>query len=176
MHEFAQVLRKSHQVEKVLVVDVETMRCIPATVSNVTLSGCRLCSEDISKLSKNIGIRVADCTKLIRAQILSITPPYAFARLEGEREIDLVDNRTEQRTAVNMKMKITGPDGRISASGRVVNAGKNGCRIEADGLSALQGRVHLQLARFDKPMEAEIVWREGNTAGLRLIWAKAGDV
>ncbi|WP_299817208.1 PilZ domain-containing protein [uncultured Roseibium sp.] len=168
-HGLTHLQDKPDAEEEALVVDFDNLAVINAVVSNVSEWGCRLTSVDISELYKNIGIRAGDTGKLVKAQVTSIRGNDA-AVLFPKTEKIVTDKRREKRNNVNIPVKVADLEGITEISGLIVDAGKNGCRISAQGLAALPEEVVLSIGKMERPVVAEFAWRTASTAGLRLLW------
>ncbi|MHA7777603.1 PilZ domain-containing protein [Roseibium sp. M-1] len=155
--------------EEVLVVDFDTLSVINAVVSNVSEWGFRLTSVDIGELYKNIGVRTKDAGKLIKAHVTSVKGNDA-AVVFAKNERSVSDKRREKRNNVSISVKIADMDGITEITGVIVDAGKNGVRVTAKGLTALPEEVLLTMKKFDRPVVAEFAWRNETSAGLRLLW------
>jgi hypothetical protein len=155
--------------DDVLVVDFDTLSVIDAVASNVSKWGLRLSSPEIHELYKNIGIRTKDAAKLIKAQITSVKGEDA-AVVFCKNDTPVSDKRREKRNDVSFAVKIADLDGITEITGTIVDAAKNGCRVEAKGLTALPEEVLLTMRKFDRPVVAEFAWRNETSAGLRLLW------
>lgn len=155
--------------EEVVVVDFDNLAAIHATVSNVSEWGCRLVSVDIGRLYKNIGIWPKESDTLVKAHVTSVKANDA-AVVFAKAEKSVSDKRREKRNNVSISVKIADLDGITEISGTIIDAGKNGCRILAKGLTALPEEVVLTMNKFDKPVVAEFAWRNETSAGLRLLW------
>ena len=155
--------------EEVLVVDFDTLSIINAVVSNVSEWGFRLTSVNIGELYKNIGVRPRDAGKLIKAHVTSVKGNDASV-VFAKNEKSVSDRRREKRNNVSIPVKIADFDGITEITGVIVDAGKNGVRVTAKGLTALPEEVLLTLKKFDKPVVAEFAWRNETSAGLRLLW------
>ncbi|MEE4011867.1 PilZ domain-containing protein [Roseibium sp. FZY0029] len=155
--------------EEVLVVDFDNLSVINAVASNVSEWGFRLTSPDVGELYKNIGVRPKDANKLLRAHVTSVKGNDA-AVVFSKSEKTVSDKRREKRNNVSIPVKIADFDGITEISGTIVDAGKNGCRITAKGLTALPDEVLLTMKKFDRAVVAEFAWRNDTSAGLRLLW------
>ncbi|PVB61763.1 PilZ domain-containing protein [Labrenzia sp. 011] len=155
--------------EEALVVDLDNLAIVNAVVSNVSEWGCRLTSVDITQLYKNIGIRVGDTGKLVKALVTSIRGNDA-AVVFAKNDKMVTDKRREKRNNVSIPVKIADLEGITEISGVIVDAGKNGCRISAKGLSALPEEVVLSIGKMERPVVGEFAWRTASSAGLRLLW------
>jgi len=155
--------------EEVVVVDFDNLSVIHATVSNVSEWGCRLVSVDIARLYKNIGIWPKEADTLVKAHVTSVKDRDA-AVVFAKNEMSIADKRREKRNNVSIPVKIADLDGLTEIAGTIIDAGKNGCRISAKGLTALPEEVILTMNKFDRPVVAEFAWRNETSAGLRLLW------
>lgn len=164
-------LRKSKDdVKEVLVIDFDQLTCVPATISNMNDWGCRLTSDRISELHKNIGIRIEDAGHLVRGQITAIRKKDA-AVVFPDTNNSVADLRREKRSTVDIPVKISNKAGSIKLSGKIVDAAPNGCRIQASGMDEFpDDEVLLGIPQFDKPILGEVVWTNKTGCGLRLIW------
>ncbi|WP_157139692.1 PilZ domain-containing protein [Roseibium aggregatum] len=169
LHGLAHLLDQPDAEEEVLVVDFDNLSVINAVASNVSEWGFRLTSPDIGELYKNIGIRPKDAAKLFKAHVTSVKGSDA-AVVFSKNETSVSDKRREKRNNVSIPVKIADFDGITEISGTIVDAGKNGCRITAKGLTALPEEVLLTMRKFDRAVVAEFAWRNDTSAGLRLLW------
>jgi len=155
--------------EDVLVVDLDTLSVINAVISNVNEWGCCLVAPQVNELYKNIGIRAGDAGKLVKAHVTSVKNDYA-AVVFAKNEKATNNKRREKRNSVSIPVKVADLEGITEITGKIIDAGKNGCRIVAEGLTALPEEVVLSMAKFDRPVVAEFAWRNESSAGLRLLW------
>ncbi len=172
MHGLAHLLDHDDKSENVLVIDFDNLTCIKAVVSNVSEWGCRLSSQDVGELHKNIGIRVGENGNLTKAQITAVKGTNAsvvFPKNDGK----ITDKRRERRNTVSIPVTIADKDGKSEITGTIVDAGPNGCRIVANGLGEFPDEVMLNIKKFGKPVLAEFAWRREGAAGLRLHWDTA---
>ncbi|WP_208977895.1 hypothetical protein [Labrenzia sp. 011] len=168
-HGLAHLQDQPGREEEALVVDLDNLAIVNAVVSNVSEWGCRLTSVDITQLYKNIGIRVGDTGKLVKALVTSIRGNDA-AVVFAKNDKMVTDKRREKRNNVSIPVKIADLEGITEISGVIVDAGKNGCRISAKGLSALPEEVVLSIGKMERPVVGEFAWRTASSAGLRLLW------
>ena len=166
---FAHLLDQPDAEEEVLVVDFDNLFVINAVLSNVSDWGCRLTSVDIKDLYKTIGIKGLNASKLVKAQVTSVKGNDA-AVVFMKNEASVTDKRRETRNTVKIPVKIADLEGITEISGTIVDAGNNGCRVKAQGLTALPEEVLLTMKKFDKPVVAEFAWRNETSAGFRLLW------
>lgn len=155
--------------EEALVVDFDNLAVISAVISNVSEWGCRLTSENIHELYKNIGIRPGEADRLVKAQVTSVKGNDAAVVFPKSDKI-VTDKRREKRNNVSIPVKIADLEGITEISGTIVDAGNNGCRVTAKGLAALPGEVLLTMKKFERPVVAEFAWRNETSAGMRLLW------
>lgn len=167
--DLAHLLDQPGAEEQVLVVDFDTLAVIEAVISNVNQWGCRLASGQVKDLYKNIGIRAEGSTKLVKALVTSVKKDFAVV-VFTKSETAVTDKRREKRNNVNITVKIADLEGITEITGTIVDAGNNGCRITADGLTALPEEVVLTMRKFERPVVAEFAWRNESSAGLRLLW------
>jgi hypothetical protein len=154
---------------EVLVIDFDNLTCVKAVVSNVSQWGCRLTSDEIYEIRKNIGIRLNENSKLVKATVTAVKGQDASV-VFPKQEAKIQDKRRERRNKVSIPVKISDREGITEISGTVTDAGQNGCRVNAKGLSSLPEEVTLNMRSFDKPVLGEFVWRNETSAGVRLIW------
>lgn len=170
MHGLAHIQDQEDVKEEVLVIDFDNLACIKATASNVSEWGCKLIADDVNELRKNIGIRVGNTGKLTKAQVTAVKGNEAVVVFPQGETGTVQDKRRERRNKVSIPVKIADKDGITEISGTIVDAGQNGCRVTAKGLKSLPEEVMLTIKKFDKPVLGEFVWRNDNSAGLRLVW------
>lgn len=155
--------------EEVLVIDFEKLSAVNAVVSNVSQWGCRLTSPDIKELFKNVGILPRDASIMVKAQVTSVKGNDA-AVIFPKNEARLSEQRREKRNNVDIPVTIADQEGITEISGKIIDAGNNGCKIAAKGLSALPEMVLLNMKSFEHPVPAEFAWRTDGVAGLRILW------
>ena len=168
-HGLSHLLDQPDAEEEVLVVDFDNLSVINAVASNISEWGFRLTSPDIVELYKNIGVRPKDASKLVKAHVTSVKGNDA-AVVFAKSENSVSDKRREKRNNVSIPVTIADFDGITEISGTIVDAGKNGCRITARGLTALPEEVLLTMKKFERPVVAEFAWRNDTSAGMRLLW------
>lgn len=169
-HAFAHLQDDPDAEEEVLVVDFDNLSVINAVVSNVSQWGCKLTSVDVSELYKSIGVRPKDAGKLVKAHVTSVKGHDAAVVFTKNDEKSVADKRREKRSNVSLPVKIADLEGITEITGTIVDAGNNGCRIVAKGLTALPEEVLLTMKQFERPVVAEFAWRNDSSAGLRLRW------
>ncbi|MBO6510363.1 MAG: PilZ domain-containing protein [Roseibium sp.] len=168
-HPFEHLMDQPGAEEPVLVVDLDNLAVIDAVLCNVNEWGCGIKSADAKDLYKNIGIRTEGARKLIKAQITSVKGENA-AVVFLKAEASVADKRREKRNDVSLPVKISDLEGLTEITGKIVDAGKNGCRIKAEGLTSLPEEVVLTMNKVQRPVIAEFAWRNETFAGLRLLW------
>jgi len=155
--------------EEVVAVDFDNLSVIHATVSNVSEWGCLMTSVDIGVVYKNIGIWPKNADKLVKAHVTAVKGTEATV-IFAKNEKTASNKRREKRNNVNIAVKIADLDGITEITGKIVDAGNNGVRVTAKGLTALPEEVLLTMKKFDRPVVAEFAWRDEKSAGLRLLW------
>lgn len=168
-HDLAHLQGISDVREEVQVVDFDTLAIIDAVVTNVNEWGCCVTSEHVEELYKNIGIRLSGSRKLSKAHVTSVKGNDA-AVVFSSSESSVSDKRREKRNDVKIPVTIADLEGISEITGVIVDAAKNGCRVKAEGLTAMPDEVLLTMNKFDKPVVAEFAWRNDRSAGLRLLW------
>lgn len=155
--------------EDVQVVDFDTLAIIEAVITNVNEWGCKVTSDHVEDLYKNIGIRFSGARKLSKAQVTSVKGNDASVVFVTS-ESKVSDKRREKRNDVKIPVKIADLEGITEIEGTIVDAAKNGCKVKANGLTALPEEVLLTMNKFNKPVVAEFAWRNDKSAGMRLLW------
>lgn len=155
--------------ENVQVVDFDTFAIIDAVIANVNEWGCKVTSEHVEDLYKNIGIRFSGARKLSKAQVTSVKGNDASVVFVTS-ESKVSDKRRERRNDVKIPVTIADLEGITELEGTIVDAAKNGCKVKANGLTALPEEVLLTMQKFNRPVVAEFAWRNDKSAGLRLLW------
>lgn len=168
-HDLAHLQENPDARENVLVVDFDTLAIIEGVVSNVSEWGCCVTSEHVGELYKSVGIRLEGSRKLSRAHVTSVKGNDA-AVVFSTSESSVTDKRREKRNDVKIPVTIADLEGITEITGIIVDAAKNGCKVKAEGLTALPEEVLLSMKKFDKPVVAEFAWRNDKSAGLRLLW------
>eukprot|EP00903_Cladosiphon_okamuranus_P001904 g1902.t1 len=168
-HGFAHLQDQPGAEEEVVVMDFDNLSVLHGTVSNVSEWGCRLTSVDVSRLYKNVGIWPKDADTLVKAQVTSVKGNDA-AVVFAKNEKSVSDKRREKRNNVSIPVKIADLEGITEIEGKIVDAGNNGVRIAAKGLTSMPEEVLLTMKKFDRPVVAEFAWRNETSAGLRLLW------
>ncbi|ADZ71768.1 PilZ domain-containing protein [Polymorphum gilvum] len=159
----------STAVVSVLVIDLERLRCIEASASRFSESGCRIQSNRIGELHDTIGLRVDGLDQMIKARITSFCGQEADVAFEfGEGKN--VDKRKERRIKVIIPARVTDRSGEKRVCCVISDASKSGCRIEGEGLHALPDDILITIEAFDIPIRGRIVWRKVDCAGVRLMW------
>lgn len=171
-----EALREQEQIgEAVIVVDLENLSCVEATVSNVSEWGCCLTGQHVNELRKNIGIRTANQIKLVRGQVTAVKGTEASIVFPKDKA-EVHDKRRERRNTVKIPVIICDRGGVTEIKGTIIDAGPNGCKIVAKDLSSLPEEVMLKISKFEKPVNGEFAWRNEHGAGVRLVWEDAGEM
>ena len=158
--------------EDVQVVDFDTLAIIDAVISNVNEWGCKVTSEHVEELYKNIGIRFSGARKLSKAQVTSVKGNDA-AVVFVDSESKVCDKRREKRNDVKIPVKIADLEGITEIEATIVDAAKNGCKVKAIGLTALPEEVLLTMQKFNKPVVAAV---NGICCGGGLELALSADI
>ncbi|WP_430513143.1 PilZ domain-containing protein [Pannonibacter phragmitetus] len=153
----------------VLAIDVERLTCLPVTVTNLTQWGCVLTSPDIKLLQKNIALRFGDEKSLRAATVTSINGEDATIVFSGVQN-EAASQRAEARRAVSIQVVLTDPDRTRRVTGRIVDAARSGCRVQAAGVKHLGKTIHLRVLGMPRAIVAEVMWCDDEAAGLRLNW------
>lgn len=153
----------------VLAIDIERLTCIPVKVSNLTQWGCLISSPDIKLLQKNIGLRFGDEKSLRSATVTSIAGEDATIVFNGVQS-DAASKRAEARRAVSIQVVLTDPERTRRVTGRIVDAARSGCRVQAAGVKHLGKTIHLRVLGMPRAIVAEVMWCDDEAAGLRLNW------
>ncbi|MBA4206537.1 MAG: PilZ domain-containing protein [Polymorphum sp.] len=165
----AKLTSDTQAAQTVLAIDIERLTCIPASISNLTQWGCLLSSPDITLLQKNIALRFSDEKSLRAATVTSINGNDAtivFAGVAGDAE----SQRKEARRAVSIQVVLTDPERTRRVTGRIVDAARSGCRVQAAGVKHLGKTIHLRVLGMPRAIVAEVMWCDDEGAGLRLNW------
>lgn len=155
--------------ETVLALDVERLTCIPVKVRNLTQWGCVLSSPDIQLLQKNVALRFGDEKTLRAATVTSINGEDATIVFAGAKA-DASSLRKEARRAVSIQVVMTDPDRTRRVMGKIVDAARSGCRVQATGVKHLGKTIHLRVLGMPRAIVAEVMWCDDEAAGLRLNW------
>jgi F420-0:gamma-glutamyl ligase-like protein len=153
----------------VLALDVEKLTCIPVKVSNLTQWGCLLSSPDIQLLQKNVALRFGDEKTLRAATVTSVNGEDATIVFAGVKA-DASSLRKEARRAVSIQVVMTDPDRTRRVMGKIVDAARSGCRVQAAGMKHLGKTIHLRVLGMPRAIVAEVMWCDDEAAGLRLNW------
>ncbi|SUA99964.1 Uncharacterised protein [Pannonibacter phragmitetus] len=153
----------------ILAIDVERLTCIPVTVANLTQWGCVLTSPDIKLLQKNIALRFGDEKSLRAATVTSINGDDATIVFAGVQN-EAASQRAEARRAVSIQVVLTDPERTRRVTGRIVDAARSGCRVQAPGVKHLGKTIHLRVLGMPRAIVAEVMWCDDEAAGLRLNW------
>ena len=170
-HCLSHLLGQPEATAEVLVVDFDNLACVPAVASNISEWGCSLTSDSAGELRKNIGIKIENQLRFTRATVTSVKGTVAsvlFPKQEEHQEMQ--EKRRERRNKVSIPAVISDREGVTEISGTIVDAGANGCRISAQGLTSLPEEIMLKMEEFEKPVLGEFAWRKDNVGGIRLIW------
>ena len=170
MDALAQLKSMAGSSVDVLVVDFDRLSCISAKLTNLNDWGCRLTSDNISVLHKNIGIRIGEANEFVKAQVTAVRKKDAAVVFPATNN-KVTELRREKRSDVDIPVEISDKSGKLKVKGKIVNAAPNGCRVQAVGMEAFtDDDVILSLEKFEKPIIGEIAWRNKSGCGLRLIW------
>jgi len=152
-----------------LVVDLADMSCFEATARGLNRKGCRIVSDKVDLMKKEIGLRLAGFDKLLRGQVIA----YGDNEAEVSFQVESVpggEQRREIRRPVLITCNVCGRTNTVSLKCRIVDASKSGCRLEGDKLDRLPRDIDIFIPALDLPIAARIVWRRDDQAGVRLNW------
>lgn len=158
--------------EDVLIIDLGSLYCCEATVVDFNENGCRLSSAEVGRFTDAVAIRQRDSDKVIRGwvrAVLNDTVEISFTK----EEVLGQEKRKEARRAVHIPAKISARGGNRFIACVISNAGRSGCRVEAEGLTRLPDSISIHIPALDLPVPGEIVWRQAGSAGIRLDWSFA---
>jgi len=155
--------------EEVVVMEFDNLAVVNASVSEVSGWGCGLTTVEVARVYKKGRIWPKEDDTLVKAHGTSVKGSEA-AVVFAKNEKAVSDKRREKRNNVSIPVKIADLEGITEIQGKIVDAGNNGVRITAKGLTALPEEVLLTMKKFDKPVVAEFAWRNETSAGLRLLW------
>ena len=80
------------------------------------------------------------------------------------------DRRTGNRNTVDLTAQVSRGDGAEPIDCVVHNTCLTGCMIVSEEIEKLDGSsIHLQISGFPDPVAGRVVWRDGKSAGVRLI-------
>lgn len=157
-------------MEPVIAIDLESLNCIEVTVDNRSEWGCRISSPQISNLRKNIALRLDGDVKMTKATITAVNSSDATIVFVVEEQ-SYEDQRAERRNAVSIPVIVSDSNDENEVEARIIDAGRNGCRLMGENMDQLPDNVILRVEKFKQPMAGEIVWRTKDMAGVRLNWA-----
>ncbi|NVK34850.1 MAG: PilZ domain-containing protein [Rhodobacteraceae bacterium] len=153
----------------VLIIDLSTLYCCEATILDFGEDFCRVRSSEVMRFNDSVALRQRDSEKLIRGWVKSVMKDT----LEISFKFDATpaqEKRKEARRPVHIPAKISSSGGNRLVSCVISNAGRSGCRVEADGLTQLTDSINLHIPAFDMPISGQIVWRSVGSAGIKLDW------
>jgi len=153
----------------VVAVDLEQLHCIEVTVDNRSEWGCRISSPDIGNLRKSIALKLDDDVKMTKATITAVNGSEATIVFAVE-EKNYEDQRSERRNTVSIPVIVSDSNDANEVEARIIDAGRNGCRLMGDNMDQLPEEVILRVEKFKQPMAGQIVWRTKDMAGVRLNW------
>lgn len=152
-----------------LVVDLADMSCFEASALDLTDKGCWIVSDKVDLLKEEVGLRLDGYDKLVRGTVIAFGDNEArisFSVLNTEPG----EKRREIRRPVWISTVVCGKTSPFIVKGRIVDASKSGCRLEADNLERLPQDVEISIPGLDLPIAAKIVWRKNGQAGVQLNW------
>ncbi|MBD8891386.1 PilZ domain-containing protein [Roseibium litorale] len=153
----------------VLVVDLESLKCVQALAVNFSDWGCKLLGPELGILNKNIGIRLEDDEEFVRGRVTGRKPDYATVVFDQE-ENGSRDKRREKRYPVTVPATLTDLSRKQSFPCTITNASRSGCRVDGQGLRDLPPDVLLCVDSFGAPVVGQVMWKNPTSAGLILNW------
>lgn len=153
----------------VLVVDLEGLRCVEATASDLSAAGCCIVANTLYQVDQVIGLRVNGLEKMIKGRISSVVGDQAHVVFEFGGEEPL-EKRKEVRRQVQIQAMVSDRSEIEKIKCIISDASKSGCKLESSFLDAVPDQVLLRIAGLDLPVQGEIVWRGPKCAGVKLLW------
>ncbi len=152
-----------------IVSDRQQQNAVRCMIRDGSISGCKIISRKVSDLPDKVLINVSSLNQLIKGRI--IWRNKDSAGIEFEWEANRPDNRRNfprQKGAIPAAIKDY--DLNKLADCIILDASRTGCRISSKALAALPDDILIEIQGLTEPLQARIVWREDNMAGLEFIW------
>lgn len=153
----------------VLVVDLESLKCVQALAVNFSDWGCKLIGPELGVLNKNIGIRLEGDEEFVRGRITGKKLDHASVVFDQE-ENGSRDKRREKRYPVTVPAILTDLSRKQNFPCTITNASRTGCRVDGQGLKNLPADILLCVESFGAPVVGQVMWKNSTSAGLTLNW------
>lgn len=88
----------------------------------------------------------------------------------GVCDMDNQDNRAKIRKNVAFAAVAMDPEGEIKVPCFVRNASADGCQIYSSQIDDLPQKFLIKVPGIEKPLVAQTIWKDGDRAGVSILW------
>jgi len=152
-----------------IVSDRQQQNAIRCMIRDASISGCNIISRKVSNLPDKVLINISSLNQLIKGRIVWRNQDSAGIEFEWEANRP-DDRRNASRQEVNILATITDNSDNKLADCIICDASMIGCRISCKELSTLPNDFLIDIPGLTEPVQALIVWRKDNLAGLVYVW------
>lgn len=82
---------------------------------------------------------------------------------------DFKDRRSERRRKVYLRAKALGAGATTAIDCTIHDVSPSGCKLKSQHIDSLANDLCLTISGFSEPIRAQLVWQNGNFAGVRFI-------
>ncbi|NVK34545.1 MAG: PilZ domain-containing protein [Rhodobacteraceae bacterium] len=154
----------------VLVLDLDSLKCVYSRAYNLSDWGCCLKSDGLGILGHNIALKLDGSEEFQSGKITGHKNGYVTVLFNNAERPASAEKRKEPRYAVTVPAKICDLGQKQFWTGVITDASQSGCRVEGEGFDKLPSNLLVFMDRFDKPVRGEVAWKNNGAAGLRLNW------
>lgn len=79
------------------------------------------------------------------------------------------DRRSEKRRRVFLRAKATGVGGTAAIDCTIHDVSRSGCKLKSREIGSLEDDLCLAISGFAEPVRGQLVWRNGEFAGVKFI-------
>jgi len=79
------------------------------------------------------------------------------------------ERRSEKRRKVYLRAKASGAGAKTAIDCTIHDVSRSGCKLQSSKIDSLENDLCLVISGFSEPIRGQLVWRNGNYAGIRFI-------
>lgn len=153
-----------------VVSDLKRFISIDCLIRDASLTGCKIISSKVADLPDEICIKVQGLEQTIEGRIAWRSTRMAGVQFVWDAPEDL-DRRINRRISIELPVAVSDRYHTRTVRGFICDASTSGCRIELDELELMPNDIWLRVEALTGEIKGRIVWRNGNKAGVRLLWS-----
>lgn len=154
----------------VLVLDLDSMKCVFARAHNMSDWGCQIIGDDLGVLGRNLALKLDGSDEFQRGTVTGHKSGYLTLVFKHEKMPVNAEKRKEPRYPVTVSAKVCDLSQNQTWTCVITDASQSGCRIEGQGFDTLPVELLVFMDRFEKPVRGQVAWKTETAAGMRLNW------